>query len=220
MLMEYDPLFSSVVGTTNLQEDNNAILEYCLAKQKESEGRVVSNVSGWQSNDLVYEDWKDIPAMYSLFQNLTRQIEKYRIDNGLNEDVRCFIYNWWINISPKDSNPDSVIPKTATWLYSTNIMHVHPHSYISGVYYVKCNPEEHSGIRFSTPLKVKGAMWGDNIEPTKNQGVNYFTASSWLYRPETGKVILFPSWLEHSVGENKTDDIRVSIAFNILSELV
>jgi hypothetical protein len=31
---------------------------------------------------------------------------------------------------------------------------------------------------------------------------------------------LFSSWLEHSVGENKTDDIRVSIAFNILSELV
>jgi uncharacterized protein (TIGR02466 family) len=217
MSMQYDPLFSSVVGTTNLQEDNNAILEYCLAKQKESEGRRVSNVSGWQSNDLVYEDWKDIPAMCSLWENLGRQIEEYRIDNGLNEDARCFIYNWWINISPKDSNPDRGISKTETWLYSTNIMHVHPHSYLSGVYYVKCDSEVHSGIRFSTPLKVKTAMWGENIEPTINQGVNYFTASSWLYKPEASKVVLFPSWLEHSVGVNKTDDLRVSISINILA---
>ena len=29
-------------------------------------------------------------------------------------------------------------------------------------------------------------------------------------------IILFPSWLEHSVAENKSDDERITVAFNIM----
>jgi uncharacterized protein (TIGR02466 family) len=79
---------------------------------------------------------------------------------------------------------------------------------------VKCNPEVHPGIHFITPLKVKEAMWDRSIGPNENQKANYFTATSWTYSSEAGKVVLFPSWLEHSVGANKTDDVRVSISFN------
>ena len=38
------------------------------------------------------------------------------------------------------------------------------------------------------------------------------------YSPEVGKLILFPSFLEHSVGINMTDSVRVSIAFNVRVE--
>ena len=31
---------------------------------------------------------------------------------------------------------------------------------------------------------------------------------------EPGEMIIFPSWLEHGVSMNKTDDIRVSLACN------
>lgn len=202
--MNYDPLFPSVVGSTDLEADNKALLEYCLTKQKESEGRVVSNLGGWQSNDLVHEDWKDNHAMSSLFRNIEEQINQYRIDNRLREDARCFISNWWININYKNA---------------TNGMHVHPYSAISGVYYVKCNPEVHPGINFRTPLKVREALWGMDVEPNKNQEYNHFTARYWAYSCESGKLLLFPSWLEHGVGKNLTDDIRVSISFNAQMKL-
>jgi uncharacterized protein (TIGR02466 family) len=35
------------------------------------------------------------------------------------------------------------------------------------------------------------------------------------YLPEGGKMILFPSWLEHSVLKNRSSEPRISIAFNI-----
>lgn len=40
-------------------------------------------------------------------------------------------------------------------------------------------------------------------------------SSKITYKPEIGKLILFPSFLEHSVGLNPTTSIRTSIAFNV-----
>ena len=34
------------------------------------------------------------------------------------------------------------------------------------------------------------------------------------YPAETGKVILFESWLRHEVASNQTDEERISISFN------
>ena len=200
--MDYDWLFPSIIGGKDLQEDNDAILEYCMKKQEESEGRIISNRGGWQSDDLVYEDWKDIHAMSSLFRNIEGQVNQYRLDNGLREDAYCFIENWWININSRNS---------------TNGLHVHPLSYISGVYYVKSDPELHGPICFDSPLKVKSAMYSGAIVPNDDQEANFFTASAWKYNPDPGKLLLFPSWLEHSVGPSQTDDIRVSISFNSLA---
>ena len=33
--------------------------------------------------------------------------------------------------------------------------------------------------------------------------------------PEEGRLIMFPSWLEHSVGQNLSDSLRISLSFNI-----
>ena len=33
--------------------------------------------------------------------------------------------------------------------------------------------------------------------------------------PEVGKLIMFPSWFEHHVGPNLTDEERIAISFNI-----
>ena len=200
----YDWLFPSIVGVKSLQEDNDAILEYCLDKQKESEGRTKSNRGGWQSDDLIYEDWKDNYAVSSLFRNLEGQTNQYRIDNGLREDVYCYIDNWWININSKTS---------------INMPHVHPFSYISGAYYVKCDPELHGSISFGTPLIGHQTMYDDGINPNDNQERNTFTAFSWSYPPQVGRLLLFPSWLEHSVDDNQTDDIRVSISFNSMTRV-
>ena len=38
------------------------------------------------------------------------------------------------------------------------------------------------------------------------------------YEPIPGKLIMFPSWLVHSVDSNESNDIRISISFNFLQK--
>ena len=33
-----------------------------------------------------------------------------------------------------------------------------------------------------------------------------------------GRIIMFPSWLWHSVEENQSDDIRISVSFNFIQD--
>ena len=81
----------------------------------------------------------------------------------------------------------------------------HSHAFydISGVYYMKTNGNDNA-IRFHTPTKnhlSSRIMYGLNMQV-------HIT-------PEPGMLILFPSWLEHSVPTNQSDEERVSLAFNI-----
>ena len=48
--------------------------------------------------------------------------------------------------------------------------------------------------------------------PTTNY--NVYNSSSWWLPVETGKLMLFPSSLQHSVAPVTADDTRISLAFN------
>ena len=36
-----------------------------------------------------------------------------------------------------------------------------------------------------------------------------------MYTPKEGKILLFPGWLEHGVKTNLTDNVRMSLSFNV-----
>jgi uncharacterized protein (TIGR02466 family) len=82
--------------------------------------------------------------------------------------------------------------------------HTHPAAKISAVYYIKCNGND-GNLTFHAPLS------------TMEQGIaasdewNYSMVS---YPPVAGRLFVFPSWVPHSVGDNMTDDTRVSVAMN------
>ena len=200
--MEYDYLFPSIVGRKTLNEDNSGIFEFCQNKRKESEGRVRSNDKGWQSNDLLWDEIKNNPAMTSLLATIEELSNQYRHDVGWREDAWGYISNWWININSRNS---------------TNKIHMHPCCYFSGAYYVKADPEVHGTIVFRTPIVGRLSMMDHGIDPNPKQGWNPTTSASWEYKPKTGNFLIFPSWLEHFVEPNKTDEERISISFNILS---
>jgi len=42
-----------------------------------------------------------------------------------------------------------------------------------------------------------------------------FTAEEITMRPEEGRMYVFPGWLEHGVEENRSNQDRVSISFNV-----
>ena len=87
--------------------------------------------------------------------------------------------------------------------------HTHPNNYLSGVYYAKAPPRS-GGIVFTDP-RPQASVLAPSIEQTTP-----VTANVHRVEPKAGRMILFHSWLAHSVEANQSDEERVSIAFNVM----
>jgi uncharacterized protein (TIGR02466 family) len=95
---------------------------------------------------------------------------------------------------------------TESWInFTTNggfqNYHVHPLADISGVYYYATNKEDGN-------IKFKSSSSALNHSPLTMR-------SRAEHKPLVGKLLLFPSFLEHAVGLNTTDHTRISVSFNI-----
>lgn len=93
--------------------------------------------------------------------------------------------------------------------------HVHPNSIISGVYYFDL-PNGKSKIRFHKGIHSTSYL----MEPMVNQdhAKDNFYAFDWIdVEVKNGDLILFPSYLEHSVPINESTENRWSMAFNSVS---
>ena len=83
----------------------------------ENKGRNFSNRDGWQSNDLIFPNVLDDTA-----QTIVNAAATYFKELKGKKDYDTILQNMWINISPKGAY---------------NIPHVHPNSFLSGVFYIK-----------------------------------------------------------------------------------
>lgn len=93
--------------------------------------------------------------------------------------------------------------------------HVHPNSLISGVLYYGPAGEKTSAIKFH---KSSGGINCSHIVPklvNDKRNLKYSQQEfSIVFEP--GLLLLFPSYLMHSVPLNKTDKPRHSLAFNVV----
>jgi uncharacterized protein (TIGR02466 family) len=105
----------------------------------------------------------------------------------------------WANVNPK---------------YSYHTFHTHENSYYSGCYYVKV-PKNSGDIVFKDP---RNSLRLFELSPGENQKFSDAVVRQIPMNPLPGSIVLFPSWLEHEVQQNLTDDDRVSIAFNIIPD--
>lgn len=87
--------------------------------------------------------------------------------------------------------------------------HAHPNNYFSGVYYVNA-PEGGNTINFFDPRPQAGVM----VPPSTK--MSPMVAQKMTLDVRTGSLILFPSWLYHSVDDNRSSTERVSVAFNVM----
>jgi uncharacterized protein (TIGR02466 family) len=92
-----------------------------------------------------------------------------------------------------------------------NRPHTHPNSLWSGVYYVKA-------LSNSGHLKIEDPKPCSLIsKPRRKQGeLPIHLWSEVHFEPIAGRLIMFPSWLNHCVDPNQSSDIRISISFNFL----
>ena len=170
------------------QINPNLIKEECYKEQLNSKGTIKSNINGWQSESIFIDQKR--PYISNLLTEIKSIIPEISKDFGINKDIE--LANAWININPKNSS---------------NQFHIHPHSVLSGVYYVSAN--EHNGdLIFYNDVKT------DMINHTFLNVNTRNTYSSVNYKPTINRIILFPSWILHGVGINNSSEDRISIAFN------
>ena len=91
--------------------------------------------------------------------------------------------------------------------------HVHPNANISGVYYISAPPaalvddSEDGKISFYDP------------RPRANMNLLLSQFTRHFLSPAPGDMVVFPSWLEHSVAPFQGEGTRICIAFNAKLEL-
>jgi uncharacterized protein (TIGR02466 family) len=110
------------------------------------------------------------------------------------------ILNMWINIS-----------KTGGY----NINHVHSNSILSGCFYVK-TPDNCGNIVFINPIKnlIHAYMGYWHLMDEGKLDNSPLSHMQWEISPKENNIVLFPSWLEHYVSDNESDEDRISISFN------
>jgi len=187
------PIYTSLIRSNKfdqVQKDLDTVYNTMLAEDKfqhhrRSRSHMLSDTT-FSSNFI--EEYK----LENFQEELEFQLMEYL--KGIGSDigtVRPFTYkitSSWMTLNKKDS-------------YA--VIHSHGRSDISGVYYFKTNGED-GDIFFESPNKVIHTSY-----------VFSHFGRSWSHKPQVGKIILFPGWLEHGVATNHTDNDRVSISFNI-----
>ena len=178
------PLFVSL-----LDLDITSIEKYCLDYRDRDEGRILSNVGGYQSNNV-----EIAPLAKEISNRLNMFSEAYSISNELE------VGNMWININGfKDYNK----------------LHSHHNALFSGVYYVK-TPDKCGNIVFDNPSQ--DAM-EHTYHNTKFKGYNSFNSITHWRQAKENSLLVFPGWLKHGVEPNLSNEKRISISFNILQRL-
>jgi uncharacterized protein (TIGR02466 family) len=129
----------------------------------------------------------------------------------LKNDLNLMIQNYFKTIiNPKYD----IIPYiTQSWLNFTNeneFHHVHNHqnSIVSGVLYINTD-ENLDSIKFSKTLFETLYISPKNF--------NKYNSSTWVVNVINNLVILFPSYLQHSVEQKKGNNKRISLAFNVFA---
>ena len=91
-------------------------------------------------------------------------------------------------------------------------MHSHPNNFLSGVYYVQTSKGADT-INFHDPRSQ-----ADIIKPPV-KGLTAENTDQVVVNVKNGTLLVFPSWLAHSVDASCGDDTRISISFNIMFSL-
>ena len=178
-----------IFDTDGFDEFKNNLIDYAYKlREEDSKGFNISNRHGWQSRGFDLTNMNDL-----LHGTILQGLSSFPSIKNTTE-MRA---SAWININ----GPGAY-----------NILHSHPNSHLSGVMWIKA-PKDCGVISFDNP---NGHQTYTEIN-SYNQEFNdqFFIHHSYWLPPIEGRMIIFPSHLQHEVKENNSNEDRISVSFNI-----
>mgnify|MGYP001260099147 FL=1 len=188
-------LFPSIIhqfDVNGFSEIKDKLIDYVYdCKKNDSEGR-----GEWQSITFSFNDKDKKDILQSFLTNCLSEFPP--IKKSVNLSMRA-----WVNIS----KPGGYLAK-----------HHHPDCNLAGVLWIKAL--QNSGdIVFHNPR-----TFDPFLQSAKKREIDSYTDdfknkfniySDYDFPPTEGRILIFPSYLEHQVRENKSNKDRISVSFNI-----
>jgi uncharacterized protein (TIGR02466 family) len=154
--------------------------------------------SNYKKGYTSYGSWDQLHRMSSTFENLSKKIDLHvkKFAQSLDFDLKkqpLKMNSIWVNIMPAGA---------------LHTAHIHPHSVISGSFYVNI-PKGASAIKFEDP-RLGFLMNAPSLKASARKSNQRF----FSLLPKSGDLVLFESWLRHEVPINSSSQERISISFN------
>ena len=189
---------SSFITNRGFENFNGEILHACQSLAEEDlAGRGWCREHGY-GGYTSYASLNDLPQRMSVFDELKRKLDRHA---RLFADSLAFALgggklrmdSLWVNILKPGAAHSG---------------HVHPHSVLSGTYYV-ATPPGASALKLEDP-RLPMMMAAPPRRADAPEDVRSFV----YLQPEAGTLYLWESWLRHEVPANKARTSRVSVSFN------
>lgn len=194
-----EALFATRLYRAELSRALNAELEKtCLVIAREDgAGRKWAKAHGYQGYTS-YASLDDLTVRAPVFAQLEKQLASHvrgfaRALDFERDGRRFALDSLWINVMDRGG---------------AHAGHIHPHSVISGTYYVTV-PKGASAIRFEDPrLAMMMAA------PAKRANAARANRTFVTLQPRPGTLLLWESFLRHDVPPNAARGKRISVSFN------
>ena len=92
---------------------------------------------------------------------------------------------------------------------TSHAIHSHPNNFLSGVYYVQIQPGADT-VNFHDPRPQTSIIRPPVTELTAQN------TDQVVVQVSKGTLLMFPAYLWHSVARNESDELRISISFNLM----
>ncbi|HSM95858.1 MAG TPA: TIGR02466 family protein [Rhizomicrobium sp.] len=177
---------------------NAALARTCLAIAAEDKaGQRWSKAHGYKGYTS-YASLDDLQMRASVFDELMKKIDRY-----VGGFARTLEYEMGGKTLALDSLWINVMDRGGI-----HAAHIHPHSVISGTYYVEV-PRGAADIRFEDPRLAMMMAAPPRKEKARRQNQTFVRVS-----PRPGTLLLWESFLRHEVLSHGAPGKRISISFN------
>ncbi|HXD86027.1 MAG TPA: TIGR02466 family protein [Urbifossiella sp.] len=171
---------------------NASLLRFILAERDTDPCGLAdrSTVLGWHSRDDLHRGAEFAPLVQFIEAGVAEAVRFQKWDV---KQAAPIIASCWANVNGPGAS---------------NVVHTHPHCFLSGVYYVQARAD--SGAIFFLDPRPAAVM----IAPPMTEFTPW-TFQRVRYEPKPGRMLIFPSWLQHGVEPNRGADDRICVSFNI-----
>ena len=175
---------------------NPVLADLILSKNVE-----VQNMTENYNEDNIFN--MDHPVIFWLQQCIDKAIDDYSKNSGIN-----YTLNWklqgWGNVNMKGDYHN---------------LHNHPHSWLSGTYYVNV-PDQTDAEIFRNDLNPASISFFDPRPQANMNSIKNDKQVDPEYRvlPQSGDLFIWPAFIHHLVHPNMSDAPRLSLSFNVIVE--
>jgi uncharacterized protein (TIGR02466 family) len=191
-------LYTSPLQRGNAREFNSQLLKECRQLRLDDAAGRRWSVKNYPGGYTSYGSAHRLHSISPTFETLRRKLNRHvaAFAAAVEWDLKGRELNMtdcWVNIMPR---------------HTVHGLHLHPHSTLSGTYYVQV-PRRSPGTKFEDPRLDRFMAAPPRKAEAKRE------TRPWVTFPAAaGQVMLFESWLRHEVAPNSVNAERISVSFN------